>query len=532
MKAMSEQPTKNSPSNDDRNTWDVIVIGSGMGGMTAAAALSRVGRKVLLLEQYERPGGLTNSFSRNGFRWDVGIHYLSSFAPGDPERRVLDWLTDEPIEMAPIGTVYDTVHIGNADPIQLSRPTEAQKLDLKERFPEEGDAIDAWFAALREARDAALTVVTTRATPSLVGHAITWWKGRSIERWCERTTAEVIRELTDNDQLAAVFAAQWGDFGGRPGTASFAFHALVVGSYLEKGGRYPVGGPSAFAGHLLPTITSNGGEVRSGTAVESLVFEGDRVVGVRTSKGEAFRADVVVSDIGARETVDKLLPDTHQHQHQDWVDEIRSFNPNICHFSLHLGFEGDIESAGATKSNHWIYPTGQTDAVWIDAPEGAPPGVYVSFASLKDPTHDPGPENRHAGEILAWTDWSVVERWANVPPDKRQEDYGEFKRHVEATLFGQFKEYFPRLAELCVFRELSTPLATAAITGHMKGAFYGLEVTPRRLLSNALRMKTPIDGLYLAGQDAVSPGLPGALWGGVLCAASIEPGVFPHLRGG
>jgi len=98
-------------------------------------------------------------------------------------------------------------------------------------------------------------------------------------------------------------------------------------------------------------------------------------------------------------------------------------------------------------------------------------------------------------------------------------------------MLGLFKANFPDLADLVVFRELSTPLATAAITGHHEGRFYGLDVTPERVLSDALKAKTPIEGLYLSGQDVVSVGIQGALWGGILCAASVDPRVFKQLRG-
>jgi all-trans-retinol 13,14-reductase len=87
------------------------------------------------------------------------------------------------------------------------------------------------------------------------------------------------------------------------------------------------------------------------------------------------------------------------------------------------------------------------------------------------------------------------------------------------------------LSELVVFRELSTPLATASITGHHEGRFYGLDGTPERVMSDALRTKTPIDGLYLSGQDVISQGIQGALWGGILCAASVDPKVFRQIRG-
>jgi len=520
--------TEESKQARSEDCWDAIVVGSGMGGLSVAAALSRTGHRVLLLEQYQTLGGLTHSFSRNGFSWDVGIHYLSGVAPGEPERKVLDWLCDTPIELASMGAVYDVLHIGDSEPLLLSRPYEAQALDLKERFPAESKAIDAWFDAVHKGREAAMTVLQGRAMPQPLGAFIGWWKSAEIKRWCGRTTAEVAAEITNNPELAAVFLAQWGDHGGRPSVASFAVHALVSYSYLECGAWYPVGGSSVIAEHMLPVITKAGGEARAGVRVDTLLIDDNHVVGVRTADGEDIHADVVVSTIGARETVDKLVP--KDFGEDDWIDEIRSLPPSICHFSMYLGFEGDIETAGATKANHWIYPEGETDTVWQDAPNGKPPCMFVSFASLKDPKHDPGSKQQHSGEMLVWTDWAVVSRWADKPPGERGEGYAKFKQDVEARIFEQFERYFPDLAKLVVVRELATPLSTVAITGHRKGAFYGLDVTPERMLSDALRVKTPIRGFYLSGQDVASPGVPGAMWAGVLCAGRIDPRVFKHIR--
>ena len=512
-----------------KTDWNAIVIGSGIGGMAAAAALSKVGHKVLLLEQYQTLGGLTHSFSIEGFTWDAGIHYLNCVAPDDREHDILDWLSDTPIEFTSMGTVYDNLHIGDAAPLALSRPYEAQERDLKDRFPDEAEAIEAWIAALREGREAMMKITPTRAMPEIVGSALRWWHGRAIERWCARTTQEVIDEITDNPDLAAAFAAQWFDHGGRPSKASFGMHALITGSYLESGAWYPAGGGAAFADHILPTIAAGGGEARANTKVETLLIEDDRVVGVRTADGQDIRADAVISDIGARETVNHLLPEGCGHQ--DWIEEIRALPHSVAHFSLFMGFEGDIEDAGATRSNHWIYPTGKVDVVWTDAPNNPPPGMFVSFASLKDTAHDPGPSQKYAGELVAWADWSVVDKWADLKPGARGEDYRSFKKKVEDMLFAQFEAHFPELAKLVVFRNLSTPLSTTAITGHHRGAFYGIDTTPERVLSGALQARTPVPGLFLAGQDVLSPGIPGALWGGLFAAAGVDPKVLRELPG-
>jgi all-trans-retinol 13,14-reductase len=133
--------------------------------------------------------------------------------------------------------------------------------------------------------------------------------------------------------------------------------------------------------------------------------------------------------------------------------------------------------------------------------------------------------------MVVWTDWNAVAQWADLPSDARGADYKAFKQKVEEKMFTLFSAYFPKLAELVVLRELSTPLATAAITGHHEGRFYGLDGTPERVVCDALRAKTPIDGLYISGQDVVTQGIQGALWGGILAAASIDPKILKQVRG-
>ncbi|MEL7153888.1 MAG: NAD(P)/FAD-dependent oxidoreductase, partial [Pseudomonadota bacterium] len=499
------------------------------GGMAAAAALSRVGQSVLLLEQHQTIGGLTHSFSRDGFTWDVGIHYLSGLAPEDRARELLDWISDTPIDFVSLGSVYDIVHIGSAEPLALSRPYEAQERDLKDRFPDQAEAIEAWTHALREGRETVLKIFPTRAMPEIAGDMIDWWNRQAIQKWCARTTKEVIDDITDHRELAAVMAAQWGDHGGRPSKASFAMHALISASYLWSGSWYPVGGSTVFAEHIIPTITKHGGEARAGVRVDKLLLEDGAVVGVRADDGAEFRAQAVISDIGARETIDALLPE--ESGHEAWKREIRTLPSSIANYTLFLGFEGDIEAAGATKANHWIYPTGETDVLWTTAPDGAPPCMVAAFGSIKDPMHEPGPKQKHMGQFLVWADWEPVAEWADKPIGTRGDNYADFKRRVEETLMAQFERHFPDLAKLVVYRELATPLSTISFTGHRKGAFYGLDVTPQRVMCDALRTKTPIPGLYLAGQDVVSPGIPGALMGGLLAAASVDPKVIPKVKG-
>ena len=213
-----------------------------------------------------------------------------------------------------------------------------------------------------------------------------------------------------------------------------------------------------------------------------------KAVGVRTGGGEEFRAPVIVSAIGAGETVKRLLP--REIGEQEWATEISTFKPSVCHFDVFLGFEGDIAKHGATRANHWFLESWDTnDCIWF-ANDGAPiPMMFTSFPSLKDPDHDPGPSNRHTGEMMVLTDWSVVAEFADGGADERPSEWSALKRDIEARMMAFYAEKFPALAPLIVYHELGTPLATAAFTGHDKGGFYGVETTPRRMLSNALNAR-------------------------------------------
>jgi all-trans-retinol 13,14-reductase len=507
--------------------WDAIVIGSGMGGLSSAAALARTGHRVLVLEQHHTLGGLTQTFSRNGFTFNVGMHCIGDMGPEGQAAHVLDWLSEGAITMAPMGPVYDTIHLPDGFEIAFSRPEEALKLDLKEKFPDSVAEIDRFFRALHEAAEAAQAVYAQRAMPEALATIYRFWKGSAIRKWCARTTQEVLEETIADPRLRAVLAAQWGDYGGPPAESAFAIHALVMRHFF--GAYYPVGGASVFAGALGAVIEKNDGELAPNSLVTALLVDKDAVVGVRLADGTEHRAPRIISDAGVLNTVGQLLP--AELRRSQWAQEVLSFKPAVAHIGMYLGFEGDIKAQGATLSNHWFYETWEPGkALWNDPFNAAvAPSMFVSFPSLKDPQYDPGSSLRHTAEIVVLTRGDVFERWADSRFGSRPAEYETVKGLIEKLLLRQFGKHFPALAPLIRYHEISTPLTTAHFTHAPHGAIYGLETTPRRFLSASLNAKTPVPGLYLAGQDVGSPGVVGAMMGGLLAAASIDPKVFRLL---
>jgi all-trans-retinol 13,14-reductase len=507
-------------------SYDAIVIGSGMGGLACACALTRMGHKVLVLERHFVPGGLTQTFSRNGFSWDVGVHYLGEMGPHDMGRRVLDWLSGGTIDFTSIGPVYDTMHFPDGFEFQYARPEEALKRELQDRFPGSITDIERYFHAIGEAATCGHAIFAGRGMPALLAKMMRFWNSRAIEQWWGRSTEEVLLELVDDPKLRAVLAGQRPDYGPDPRVASFGIHATVTRHYFQ-GAYYPLHGAKAFADALIPVITAAGGAVRTRAEVMALLIETGAVAGVRLQDGTVVQSQLVFSDAGAQNTVTRLLPPDMRDA--AWVQEIASYRPSACHVQLYLGLAGDIRACGATPYNHWFHETWDLgDALWRNHALGSvPPVLFVSFPSLKASEH--GLYIKHTAEVVAFTDWETFAPWESSHLGHRPPDYSDLKRLIGERLLAQFARHFPALAPMVVEREVSTPLSTVAFTGAVQGGVYGLEPSPRRFLSDSLRARTPVPGLYLAGQDVASAGITGAMMGGVIAAAAVEPRILGHV---
>lgn len=517
--------------------WDAIVIGSGIGGLAVAAALSLAGRRVLVLERHSQAGGLTQTFERSGFRFNVGMHYLGGFGAGQFNQRLFDALSGGRLKMAPIAGAYDRLVFPDFR-IAFAASVESHRATLAAAFPDESAGVARYFDAVTQASNTLGALFAAHCAPPLASNLMTWAKRRSIERWVGRTTWEVVEEYVRDPRLKAVLAARWGDYGNRPSESSFAMHATVTQHYLD-GAWYPVGGSAGFARELGTTIEEAGGSIRTSAEATAICVDHNRVTGVQLETGETIDCPCVASDTGIRNTL-RLLPSPAVDYH--WASDALGLEPSVGFVGLYLGLEGDIAALGADVANTWFYDSWDVDALWRDPfQEPRAPALFVSFPSLRDPAHSPGPMQRHTCEVVALVDWSVFAQWdhsddgGGMKPGTatatRSEGYRAFKALIERNLLAQFSERFPQLADCVRVVESSTPISVATFTGAEHGAMYGLQTTPRRFLSQALRPRTPLPGLFLAGQDVGSPGVIGAAMGGMMAAACIEPSLWKLMQG-
>ncbi len=499
------------------STYDVIVIGSGAGGLSAAVALAQAGKKVLVLEQHDRPGGWTHSFTLNGYRFSPGVHYIGELQEGGGLRRIYDGLGVSQdltfVELNPDG--YDHIFIGEK---RIDFPKGRENLidRLKSHFPQEAKGIEAYFDDLTAMTEGLRSLGSLKDPMKTISGAVNTLK------WARATGADLINAHISDPVLRGVLAGQSGDHGMPPSQVSAFFHAGITNHYLN-GGYYPLGGAFTLPRAFVRALKRAGGEIRLQSRVKRILLEGRRVTGVELEAGEQIRAAIVISNADPEVTFGRLIGrDKLPPRLKRKADSVQYSTSCL---SLFFATDMDLRAEGLDSGNMWYYDHADVDKIYSDGLTDAvlrdetPPGMFLTVTTLKDPSKMHS--GHHTCESFAFVGYDAFEKWAYTKYGSRPADYEGMKEDLAWRMVRGLEKRIPGLSRHIVYYSLGTPLTNEHYLNATRGNLYGIDKRPSQIGPWSFSPRTDFDGLYLCGQSTLSHGVAGVTASGIEAAKAV-----------
>lgn len=461
--------------------YDVVIIGSGMGGLTCGTILAAEGMRVCVVEKGTVLGGCLQSFRRGRWLVDTGIHYVGSLQEGQVMHQYLKYLGVLPKldirGLDPAG--FDRIYLAGREfrhAIGYDRFRETLLAD----FPQEREGIDSYCQMLQHV-GSSIAPDTLRLGKISSGGGI----------YFGMSAAKTIDLLVKDPLLRQVLAGTVQLYAGRREVSPLYHHAIITSSNVE-GASVFVGGTQLLADALADRIRSCGGELITRAEVTRLALSGDQISRVELNGGEhALTARWVISDIAPAQTF-KLL-DSSSLLKRVFLNRLQALPNTYGFFSVYL-----LMRQGAMPNRHCnLYLYNSSDVWNLDAEfENCKlPVVVVSI--------QPATDNQWADvvSLLVPMSFDQVAAWAGTRSGRRGESYEQFKaRYAEATI--RFAEQFvPGLRRAAAEIYTSTPLTYLDCTSVPEGSAYGLQKDFNRPLSSMIPIRSRISNLLLTGQN-------------------------------
>ena len=488
--------------------YDAIVIGSGMGGLTAAALLAKKGLKTLLLEKEKQVGGYVVSFRRDGFTFDATGVFIGGCQEGGDFYQILKEIgADKDVEFIPIH------HIRNIYPgfeVHLREGGFGSYMEaLLDIFPEEEKGLKEYLSLVKRIGEEVKSYSEITRVKKVLFPFYFW----NLFRF-HRTSHKVIldRLFRGGEIKMALHTLPATE---PPSRLSFLFVATLISKALMEGVFYPRGGMGKISKAMAESFLHSGGEIRLQTEVDQILIKDGRVEGTLTKDGKIFQSPLVVSNVSPNR-LRKILPLEFQ---IPFARRIEHLEYSYSCFILYMATDLDVRERGLPYFTYLrsLSDLEEEDRIFREGRVPKNPTMMISIPTLLDSSS--APVGQHILKVLVVVPYHYQKDWGGEDPVRYRDIKDEFSREILQRLELRL---IPGLRDHLLFYEAATPLTLERYTGNELGAMYGLGSTPKQIGNLRPPHQTPIPGLFRVGHyTRPSHGIVGASLSGLFAARTI-----------
>lgn len=477
----------------------VVIIGSGLGGLSTGLMLAKNGYDVTILEQGNQPGGCLQCFHRNGVKFETGMHFIGSAEKGQTLHRLMKYLELDDVRLSKLDpSGYDVIAL-DGKRYKFANGATSFVEELATQFPHQKDNLTRFFKVIE-------TVASASSLHSLRN-------GNNDTAVCTefqmRSISDVIEEYITDETLRKVLVGNLPLYAGEYGKTPFSTYAFIMDFYNQSAYRI-VGGSDNITKAFVRNLNKYGARLLTRSKVVEIVCD-SKVRGVVTENGDRYDADYVISAIHPKRTL-KLL-DTKLIR-PAFRDRINAIPNTVGGFAVYVKFKKD--TVRYMNHNFYCY-RGDTPWGCEHYDEGNWPKSYLYMHLC----HEANPTYVQTGVILSYMNIRDLKQWENTTVEQRGADYEAFKQRKAQTLLDSVSKEFPYIIDAIDTIYTSTPLTYRDYTGTEEGSMYGIAKDVNAINVCRIPHRTRIPNLFFTGQNINSHGMLGVLVGAIVTCSEF-----------
>lgn len=485
--------------------YDVVIIGSGISSLTCAILLSRMGKKVCVLEKHYLPGGYMHTFKRFNHTFETGAHYVGAMDRGQPFHTILNYLGvyDDHI-FCPLDTDgFDQFQFDNFS-YQFSVGYQSNVQRLGSEFPHERGAIKRFFQLIKNAA----SYFPSYSFNENINRD-------TLLRYLELPLKDVVESLTANPRLQSIFYSYCALHGVKPHEVSFGLHAVVMDSLIQSAHGFKQGG-GYLARKFVEVFESHGGVLKLKAEVQKVHVTNNQVDSVELKDGQKITGKLFIAGIHPRILFQQLIG--HEKLRPAFNSRVNKLKETPSFFGLYLMGEEKFEGIDCNK-NYYLFQ-GEGPEIFYQYDKAStqfPGGLFICSSQRGHGALELG----HPLTVFTFGDYNWFKKYEDTHFGDRPDEYRELKHSISQNIIDFIDSRISGFKSNIFKVESSSPLSNIHFNGSYQGSAYGIYHDIGATGARSLGPRTHFKNLLLTGQNTLFPGLLGASISGLRTCGQV-----------